>query len=161
MKCPCDSTSDYDACCGPFISGEKHPTTPEQLMRSRYTAYSLSNTHYIKNTMQGKAALGFDEEQARHWSQRIIWIKLQVIQTSLQDKNSGQVEFIASFVEHGKLKTIHEKSEFHRLDKHWFYVNGQPQQPSQNKTVSRNTSCPCGKPNKFKNCHGKNHAVNE
>lgn len=151
--CPCCSTLDYLTCCGPFINHEKTPDTPEKLMRSRYTAYSLVDTAYIKKTMQGKAAYQFDEDQAKAWAKRVNWIGLQIVQSSLQGETSGQVEFIASFIEHGKLKTIHENSTFHRQDNHWLYVDGTPL-PSLNQPISRNAPCPCGSLKKFKNCHG-------
>ena len=41
--CPCGSGSTYDACCGRLHRGPDLAETPEALMRSRYTAYSLGN----------------------------------------------------------------------------------------------------------------------
>ena len=37
-KCPCGSGKTYAACCKKIISGEKKAETPEELMRSRYSA---------------------------------------------------------------------------------------------------------------------------
>src|SRR5262249_12642121 len=50
MNCPCQSGQNLDQCCGPFIAGEAFPETAEQLMRSRYTAYTQANLGYIKKT---------------------------------------------------------------------------------------------------------------
>ena len=58
--CPCGSKKNYADCCQPFIELKKIPETPEQLMRSRYTAYTQANMDYIVRTMRGKAAADFD-----------------------------------------------------------------------------------------------------
>ena len=34
-------------CCGSYIEGEKKASTPEVLMRSRYTAYTKGEIEYI------------------------------------------------------------------------------------------------------------------
>ena len=78
--CPCGSEKPYEQCCEVFIEKKQIPHTPEQLMRSRYTAYSLAKIDYIKNTMKGKILIGFDETEARSWSQSVTWVGLKVIQ---------------------------------------------------------------------------------
>ena len=55
IKCPCCSSKEYDDCCSKFISGAAVPTTPEELMRSRYTAFTKANVDYIFKTMRGAA----------------------------------------------------------------------------------------------------------
>lgn len=50
MFCYCGSAQDFAICCLPFIEGQQKPTTPEQLMRSRYSAYCVANIHYIHQT---------------------------------------------------------------------------------------------------------------
>ena len=67
-QCSCGSNSTYLQCCGQFIDGLSLPITPEALMRSRYTAYTLADIAYIKKTMRGKATIGFDETEAGHWA---------------------------------------------------------------------------------------------
>lgn len=39
--CPCSSGSSYLTCCSKFHSNEELPSTPEQLLRSRYVAYKV------------------------------------------------------------------------------------------------------------------------
>lgn len=39
--CVCGSQQTFALCCEPFIKQRKVATTPEQLMRSRYSAYAL------------------------------------------------------------------------------------------------------------------------
>ncbi len=47
--CPCGSGTFYTKCCGVFHGGEL-PKTPEQLMRSRYTAYVRRLGGYLIDT---------------------------------------------------------------------------------------------------------------
>lgn len=40
-SCPCGSSRSYADCCEPFVTGAAKAQTAEQLMRSRYTAFSV------------------------------------------------------------------------------------------------------------------------
>ncbi len=155
-QCPCGSEIDYSDCCGVYLSDEQIPASPEAMMRSRYTAYSLANIAYISNTMRGKPLIGFVEVVARSWAERVIWLGLKIIAVRIGTPDQGYVEFIARYLEGEQLKSICEISEFHRLDGKWFYVDGlHPDSKKEKKqTVRRNSPCPCGSLKKFKNCHG-------
>ena len=48
--CPCGTGKDYTQCCGRYIEADELPEYPEQLMRSRYTAYAFNNAEYLKKT---------------------------------------------------------------------------------------------------------------
>lgn len=156
IDCPCGSQKCYLSCCEPFLTGTRMPGTPEMLMRSRYTAYTMANIDYIKNTMCGQALLGFQEEDAKRWAKRVNWIKLIVFESAIKNSNTGMVEFEARFVDGSRLKLIHEKSEFILEKGRWSYVGG-IQQPTAHleQLISRTMHCPCGSHRKFKNCHGK------
>ena len=156
--CPCGSQNTYEHCCGLYLDKNQLPQTPEQLMRSRYTAYSLGKIDYIKNSMKGKALMGFNEQDAEEWAKSVTWIKLEVLKSSMTSDDIGFVEFVAHFSEQNQEKTIHELSEFHKENNRWFYTNG-IQRTELNKIsklkISRNALCPCGSGKKFKNCHAK------
>lgn len=154
-SCPCGSAKTYASCCGLYLEKKELPQTPEQLMRSRYTAYSLARTDYIKNTMKGKALIGFDESEAQQWAKQATWLGLEVIRAEPTASNTGFVEFAARFLERNQVKVIHEISEFHREDGFWFYVSGVTQPVVNEPQVARNKPCPCGSGKKFKNCHAK------
>src|SRR5438552_688094 len=94
--CPCCSKKSYESCCGPYLSGIAQAPTPEALMRSRYTAYSKANIDYIAHTMQGRAAEGFNPEEAKKWAKSIRWIRLEVLSASM-DGDRGEVEFKAYY----------------------------------------------------------------
>jgi len=49
--CPCGSGLKYEACCEPYIYGDKVAESPEILMRSRYSAFAKRETKYINETM--------------------------------------------------------------------------------------------------------------
>jgi SEC-C motif-containing protein len=145
--CPCDSGKKFLECCDTFIKDIKIPETPEELMRSRYTAYVLADTDYIAKTMKGTAAAGFDVEHAKQWAKQIQWQSLKVIRSDFKD-TEGMVEFIATYLVNGNKDSIYEISLFYREGKHWFYVDGDTPK------IGRNDSCPCGSQKKFKKCCG-------
>lgn len=154
--CPCGSEKAYENCCGLYIDNKQHPQTPEQLMRSRYSAYSLAKIDHIKNTMKGKALIGFNALEAQQWTEQVTWLGLEVIQAEPTTSDVGFVEFAARFRENNKIQVIHEVSEFHREEGFWFYVSGSTKQGSpkiKKPKVARNAPCPCGSGKKYKNCH--------
>lgn len=156
-QCPCGSDQHYDHCCGLYINEHSVPKTPETLMRSRYTAYSLANIAYIKKTMRGKPLIDFDGDEAKKWASTVIWLGLNIIRVSevvakARDVEQGFVEFKAIYLQKNSLYTIHEHSEFQRLENRWYYLDGKLIQ-TMPKTLSRNSACPCGSQKKFKNCH--------
>ncbi len=156
VYCPCDSQTDYLCCCEPYIMGKKIPETPEALMRSRYTAYTMAHIDYIKQTMRGKASIGFQEIDAARWAKSVRWIKLTVVSSVIENPCVGYVTFEALFVDGSRLKSMHEKSEFICEGGRWYYVDGTHFPSSQTeKMVSRSTTCPCGSLRKFKHCHGR------
>ena len=157
MICPC-GLQNYSDCCALYHTGERIPATPEALMRSRYAAYALANIDYIQKTMRKKALAGFDKSNAKAWANSVTWLGLKVIHTRNESLDRGFVEFIARLIEGGKQQSIHEISEFHRVDEKWYYVDGiHPlnQTKSLSVKIGRNHICPCGSQKKFKNCHGK------
>lgn len=121
--CPCCSNENYLDCCGRFIMQKQVPATPEELMRSRYTAYALANMDYIEKTMKPPASNNFNKRDASKRAKKIKWVKLEVLNTSGIELNKGFVEFIAYFYDK-KLKAIHELSEFHQDNGQWYYVDG-------------------------------------
>lgn len=149
--CPCGSRKDYIACCEPFLTRKQTPDTAEALMRSRYLAYTVANIDYIKETMCGNVLADFQELDAKRWAKRVHWIQLKVFESI----SPNHVEFEASYVDGGHLKSIHENSEFIWKQGLWYYIGGIHRPTlNSNQMISRNMDCPCGSHRKFKNCHG-------
>lgn len=122
--CPCGTKQPYHECCGRFIDGASSAPTPEALMRSRYTAYTLANIGYIAKTMLPPAANDFDSISAKDFAEQAEWIKLDVLSSEMQE-DEGRVEFVAHFIINGHPEVIHEKSLFKKIDGHWYYIDGE------------------------------------
>lgn len=124
MQCPCGSKENYSDCCGKFIAGTALPTVPEQLMRSRFTAYALGHLDYIQKTMRGKAAEKFDLPEALLTKAHYKWLDLKIIAAPPAKKDKAFVEFSARYFTNGKIHTLHENSEFQFYKNQWYYVDG-------------------------------------
>ncbi|MEM8661934.1 MAG: YchJ family metal-binding protein [Pseudomonadota bacterium] len=122
--CHCGSRKPYLACCGRFLDGGEQASTPEQLMRSRYTAYALGgHGDYLLRTWFPATARGLSAEALSRRDKQ--WLGLKVLEAS-QDGDQGYVEFEARFKDAaGKAQTLHEKSVFQRLGGRWLYIGGE------------------------------------
>jgi SEC-C motif domain protein len=130
--CPCRSSEaqplPYGQCCAPWHQGlqatpPRHAQTPEQLMRSRYSAYALQLGSYLLSTWYGETSPGeIDFPPTK-------WLGLD-IQHSAQSGDAGVVEFIARYRDStGRAHRLHETSRFLREgvgeQARWFYIDGQ------------------------------------
>jgi len=154
--CPCGSGNSYEKCCEPYLTGRSHPPSAEQLMRSRYVAYSQKNNQYILDTWHPSTRPD-DATPAEHYD--VEWRGLQILGTELGKAGDerGIVEFRARYRAKGETGGLDESSEFIKEDGRWYYVDGstiKPQKSSHLK-VGRNEPCPCNSGKKFKKCCGK------
>lgn len=121
--CICGKSKPFDLCCGQFLLGKKFAKTPEQLMRSRYSAYALGgHGEYLLATWLPNATYGLN---AADLSKKTVdWERLEVISAS-QKGDKGVVEFKAWFrnaqTSNG-LDVMHEISDFVRIQSRWYYV---------------------------------------
>ena len=125
--CPCESGKEYAACCQPFHLHDKLPSTPEALMRSRYTAYAIKNYLYIKETMCGKASENVDIAVVEENLAGCEWKQLEVLNAPpvLANKSTGKVEFKAIYHHNDDEYYLHEISQFEKIEGKWFYVDGE------------------------------------
>lgn len=124
QACVCGSGTSYVHCCGRFIDENQIPLSPEQLMRSRYSAYTLQDEAYLLATWHPSTRpVSLSEENKLP----VKWVELKVQNASLPDDNDvkATVEFVARYKLNGKAEKLHEVSEFVREDGRWFYLNGQ------------------------------------
>lgn len=126
INCPCDSKKLFCDCCAPYLAGNQNAPTPETLMRSRYTAYTLVRIDYIQKTMRKKAAENYDPVGAAKWASSVKWLGLTVIDSSPAKSNTGTVTFVGRFLENNIQKEIAEKSLFEKIDGMWFYIQSLP-----------------------------------
>ncbi|AUI66460.1 MULTISPECIES: YchJ family protein [Glaesserella] len=147
--CPCQSNQPYSHCCQPFHLGEQLPTTAEQLMRSRYSAYTQVNIDYIvKTTVPSQQAL-LDQVAMKTWGETTKWAGLEIISHKPAiSKIHSMVEFKAYFeTEEGK-QAHHELSLFVKIDGRWYFVDPTVPLPTMKQP------CVCGSGKKFKHCCG-------
>lgn len=128
--CCCGAKKIYQKCCGKFIDTIEIPTTAEELMRSRYSAFAQNNIEYIEKTMTGPAALEFGFQSALDVAKQTKWLNLKIVRTALDPNNSSIafVEFIASYRDKNgpnPIQYLHETSEFRLIDQQWYYYDGQ------------------------------------
>jgi SEC-C motif-containing protein len=120
--CPCGSTQPYAACCGRWHAGPQHGQAPtaEALMRSRYSAYVLGLTDYLRDTWHPRtrpADLAPLEPGLR-------WLGLEVRRHAVIDETHAVVSFVARSKLGGRAHRLQETSRFERVDGRWFYVDG-------------------------------------
>lgn len=141
--CPCGSGKSFKSCCGKYISYKQYPDTPEQLMRSRYSAYVLKDEEYLlktwhESTRPDSLELKSDTSQ---------WKKLKIISAS-----ENKVQFVAFFSDLINNKehhfSLYEESLFVN-ENHWFYLEGNELKTTE---LSKNMPCPCRSGKKFKRC---------
>lgn len=159
-KCPCCSGKTYEECCKPIIAGLKKAETPEELMRSRYSAYAKAEIDHILNSTHVDQRESNDKEEIRRWSEKSTWQGLEIVrcENGGPEDQSGIVEFIARYADNGVNLCHHEVAEFRRDHGDWYFYDGKmvPQQPyvRNEAKVGRNDPCPCGSGKKYKKCCG-------
>lgn len=160
-SCACGSSNSYETCCGKYISGSAYPETAEQLMRSRYTAYTLCEIDYIVETTVPNQKEGMSRKDMEQWAKSTNWDGIDIVSTEAGKggDSQGVVEFIAY---HRKAETRHkhhELAKFKKIDNRWYYQDSDFPTPKQEvrtaPKVGRNDPCTCGSGKKYKKCCGK------
>ena len=122
--CPCGSTKEYRHCCEPIHIDHRAAQTPEQLMRSRYTAHVMGLVNFVIDTYHPSCLAGEQREQIEE-SVESKWSHLEVVSTELgKDKDEGYVTFKAYFQDNGNTLCLEEKSRFIRENQFWYYIDG-------------------------------------
>ncbi len=124
-SCICGKPKSFAKCCGRFLSGKQNAKTPEQIMRSRFSAYALGGYgEYLISTWLPVSAQGMTASELSE--KTVNWQRLKVISSSQQGDN-GTVEFKAWFYKSPNsedMEVMHEISEFVRIQSRWLYVGG-------------------------------------
>ena len=156
IHCLCGNKSKYAACCQPFHISERHPSTAELLMRSRFTAYAMQNEAYLLKTWDTSKCpkeIDFSKEQAK-------WTKLEIIKAKkgTEKDSKGIVEFKAYYIQDDEEYVMNELSRFNKVAGRWLYVDGlikSVEKVGQQSSQSKNALCACESGKKFKRCCGK------
>jgi len=176
-RCYCGSNKNFTDCCQPFINKKALPQTPEQLMRSRFSAYAIGNAQYIYDTYASSSQLAQSVEDISDWGDSCTWLALQI--HSINQGNVAKnevceqfVEFSAFYITDNILYELRENSRFileqdqnnKNAEKTWCYIDGDIIEHGELSIIKRKDTCPCNnypttwvvnKAKKFKQCCGK------
>ncbi len=123
--CPCHSGKPYTACCQPFHQN-KRPSTPTQLMRSRYAAYSLGKIGYILKTEAENSRSQSDKakyrKELKQYCEMTSFIGLSILEAPTPTETQGFVKFHAVMHQNGRDVSFVENSYFERVNGRWIYV---------------------------------------
>lgn len=154
FPCYCGSGKTFTACCEPLICGQAFAETPQQLMRSRYSAYCHHDknpqcSQYILQTYHSKARAEHNLADIADFAKAVRFVGLKIIDDA--KLTAYQVHFIASYLVGDKLEVLDEVSDFELEQGHWMYCSGVLTEHAVTR-ISRNDACPCGSGLKFKKC---------
>ena len=108
-------------CCGRYLDGTMTAPDAQALMRSRYSAFVLGRTDYLRATWHPDtrpATLDANEAGLK-------WLGLQIKARAQQDADHATVEFVARSKLGGRAFRLHETSRFVRELGRWYYVDGE------------------------------------
>ena len=145
--CICGLDIEYDKCCGEIIKAVRVASSPEELMRSRYSAYVNADARYLLLSSVKENQYEEDIELIEDFSSQVDWLKLDVLKV-----DGDTVEFKAYYRDKEQIQVLHEKSNFILEDGVWKYKNGELYKSK----IERNESCPCGSGRKYKKCCANN-----
>ncbi|MFN5982727.1 MAG: YchJ family protein [Fluviicola sp.] len=121
LDCYCDSGFEFSACCGKFIDNREIPSTPEELMRSRYSAYKVKNIDYLVATTHPDYRKYYSRKSISNWANSVEFMKL-----TIHESIENHVKFSAFFKdERGNLQEHREDSLFKFEDGNWYYLEGE------------------------------------
>lgn len=125
--CPCHSKKKYKKCCKIFHEGI-NPKTAEQLMRSRFCAYSLNNAEYIiKTTHQNNQDYSLDintwKNDISSFCENTDFVRLEILEI-IQGDDESYVTFKAILKQDNLDSSFTEKSRFLKVENKWLYVDG-------------------------------------
>ena len=124
ITCPCGSNFDYMNCCKKAHDNLANVVTAEELMRSRYCAFTQANGNYLMLSHHSTTRPTKEKEEIIAWAKAVEWVNLEILSThkGMKGDNEGTVEFKAYFKEQGELSYIYETSKFIKENNCWVYL---------------------------------------
>ncbi|MFB0981784.1 MAG: YchJ family metal-binding protein [Alteromonadaceae bacterium] len=168
MKCPCGSNTSFKQCCLLVITEEVKAISPEQLMRSRYSAYATKSADYIYNTYANSSREHQSVNDIFEWAQETKWLKLIIHSASeysavidnssddlvIEEYNLPTVFFSAYYKHQSHYYLMKETSRFILEGRKWRYLDGEVSSSKELAAPKRNELCFCKSQKKFKQCCG-------
>ncbi|WGS50201.1 YchJ family protein [Paraburkholderia sp. D15] len=134
VDCPCGGAAPnprsgakaprFAQCCGRYIDGGEVAPRALELMRSRYSAYVVGATDYLRATWTpATCPADLDIDLTAPDTPR--WLGLQIKAFAETDADHATVEFVARYKVGGRAQRLHELSRFVRGDDgRWRYIDG-------------------------------------
>ena len=125
--CPCGGEC-YATCCEPFHLGTARPETAEQLMRSRYSAFSRNLIDYLIETHPSPEPMAERRQALKASNRGVRWTRLRISASEAGGSAdlSGTVTFEAHYRQSGQTHVLRECSRFGRegedLVRRWLYL---------------------------------------
>ena len=125
--CPCGGEC-YATCCEPFHLGTARPETAEQLMRSRYSAFSRNLIDYLIETHPSPEPMAERRQALKASNRGVRWTRLRISASEAGGSAdlSGTVTFEAHYRQSGQKHVLRECSRFGRegedLVGRWLYL---------------------------------------
>lgn len=114
----------FTQCCGRYIDGNEAAPRALELMRSRYSAYVVGATDYLRATWAPDTC-PTDLDAAPDAPEAPRWLGLQIKAFTEIDDHHATVEFVARYKVGGRAHRLHELSRFTRGDdERWRYIDG-------------------------------------
>ncbi len=122
--CPCGSKKKYKKCCQPYHKGAKAKTAL-LLMKSRYSAYAVSNSNYIVKTTHPNNPDFSDnikawKESIESFCQATEFLGLEILEFVDSEK-----EAFVTFKARLSSGDMVEKSRFLKEGGEWLYESGE------------------------------------
>ena len=113
--CPCGGEC-YATCCEPFHLGTARPETAEQLMRSRYSAFSRNLIAYLIETHPSPEPMAERRQALKASNRGVRWTRLRISAREAGGPAdlSGTVTFEAHYRQSGQTHVLRECSRFGR-----------------------------------------------
>lgn len=127
QNCPCGHSKKYMDCCGAMHHGLRETSSAQELMRSRYTAFTLGLGDYLMHSWYSEKRPMEQKVAIEKWAKSVTWKGLNILEYTKggSEDAEGSVQFEAHFEEGGELDCIQENSGFVREKGRWVYFEGQ------------------------------------
>jgi len=143
-----------------MIKGQKKALTAEDLLRARYTAFTLHEVDFILDSHHSRTRQEIKREEVKEWAENSTWHNLKIVQkeAGAATDTQGTLVFCAEYTVQGKKEEHWEQALFEKENGDWKFLDarGVRQGPlvRTEPKVGRNDPCSCGSGKKFKKCHG-------
>ncbi len=159
--CACGSGLAPDKCCLPVIKGDRAPSTAEELLRARYTSFTLGELAFVERSTHPRSRADFDRQATRDWMRSSDWQELEIlsVEGGGEEDDEALIDFVARYEQNDEEMAHHERASFARHEGRWYFADGKWIGPEtfvrEQPKVGRNDPCPCGSGKKYKKCCGR------